>query len=185
VVLIASGPSLTKEDVEAVKGKARAVAINNSHELAHWADLLYACDLRWWQRYKPEFSGMKYCPHEGACKEFGLTYVRGVHRPGISVTPDKIHYGSNSGFQAMNLAVHLGAKRILLLGYDMGFSDGRRHWHEDHKGIGNPDKNSFRRWLLAFQEAKPQLEKLGIEVVNCSRKTALTVFRQSTIEREL
>jgi hypothetical protein len=30
-----------------------------------------------------------------------------------------LHHGQNSGYQALHLAVHFAAKRILLLGYDM------------------------------------------------------------------
>ena len=45
--IIASGPSLTKEDVDAVRG-LNVIVINTSYWLAPWADILYACDGHWW-----------------------------------------------------------------------------------------------------------------------------------------
>jgi hypothetical protein len=47
-VLVASGPSLTKEQVDHCKGKAQAIAINDSYKLAPWAQHMYACDQQWW-----------------------------------------------------------------------------------------------------------------------------------------
>jgi hypothetical protein len=42
VVCVASGHSLTKEDVEYCKGKAKVYIVNDGYKLAPWADLLYA-----------------------------------------------------------------------------------------------------------------------------------------------
>ena len=42
-----------------VQGKARVIAVNDAWRLAPWADILYACDGRWWRHHKgvPEFTG--------------------------------------------------------------------------------------------------------------------------------
>lgn len=186
VVILASGPSLTQEDAAHARGKAKVIACNNCYALAPWADMLYACDYRWWKHYRPDFYGLKVCPHPGGAKEFGLIYIKGEHKPGLSFDPQCIHYGGNSGFQAFNLAVLSGAKRIILLGFDMQpAANGRLHWHQDHRNIGNPQRNSFGRWIKAFSEAAPQLAERGISVLNCSRETALTMFERTTIEAAL
>jgi hypothetical protein len=183
VVILASGPSLTQDDANRVRGNAKSIVINNTYALAPWADMLYACDYRWWKHYRPTFYGLKVCPHEGACKEFGLIHIPGKSKPGLSLSKDCIHFGGNSGFQALNIAVLSGAKRIILLGFDMQPSrSGAMHWHQDHARIGNPQRNSFNRWLRAFHEAAPQLTKLGVEVLNCTRDTALDVFPRARVE---
>ena len=186
VVIVGSGPSLTQEDVNRVRGRAKVIVCNNTYTLAPWAHMLYACDYRWWKHYRPEFYGLKVCPHQGAAKEFGVLYIKGEHKPGLSFDPQRIHYGGNSGFQALNLAVLSGAKRVILLGFDMQpDGSGRMHWHPDHARIGNPQRNSFSRWLRAFHEAAPQLTKAGVEVLNCSRQTALDVFPRVALEDAL
>ncbi|HCZ48509.1 MAG TPA: hypothetical protein DCZ11_05850, partial [Gammaproteobacteria bacterium] len=56
--------------------------------------------------------------------------------PGLSASPLRIHQGGNSGYQALNLAVLLGAERVILLGYDMHGG----HWHGRHGGrLNNPE----------------------------------------------
>lgn len=54
VVCIATGPSLTPEQVALVErwraaGGCRAIAINDAYLYAPWADALYFADVRWWQ----------------------------------------------------------------------------------------------------------------------------------------
>ena len=51
---------------------------------------------------------------------------------GLESARDTLAHGNNSGYAAINLAVHLGAARIVLLGYDMG-NDGKvSHFHEGY-----------------------------------------------------
>ena len=60
VVVMASGPSLTKEDVEMVRkwresGEGRYVIVTNTtFQLAHWADALFFHDMKWWRQYRDE-----------------------------------------------------------------------------------------------------------------------------------
>ena len=42
--ILATGPSLTPDQAEYAKGKARVIAVNDAWRLAPWADILYACD---------------------------------------------------------------------------------------------------------------------------------------------
>src|SRR5690606_3319410 len=60
VVCIASGPSLTADDCEAVKAwraqeEGRGVIVTNTtFRLCPWADVLYALDAAWWKQYLRE-----------------------------------------------------------------------------------------------------------------------------------
>ena len=52
-VCIASGPSLTPEDVQAVKewrdaGKGKVIVVNTTFRAAPWADAMFAMDAKWW-----------------------------------------------------------------------------------------------------------------------------------------
>lgn len=86
----------------------------------------------------------------------------------------------NSGYQAINLAYHIGAKEIFLLGYDMQRTGGLNHWHPDHpKGWANG--GDYADWRKRLAELSADLTSAGVKVVNCSRETALTCFDRSTI----
>jgi hypothetical protein len=94
-----------------------------------------------------------------------------------------IHFGGNSGYQAINLAFLLGARRILLLGFDMGYGkSGKRHFFGDHPG-GMNVPSPFPDFINSFRSVAAQAPDLGLEIVNCSRETALDCFPRAPIER--
>ena len=92
----------------------------------------------------------------------------------MSLDPSAIVTGHNSGTSAINVAVHLGAQRIILLGYDMGPDDrGRRHFYDTAAVCISSPFYKFRQ--LTETMAEP-LKAAGIAVYNCSRRTALDCF---------
>jgi hypothetical protein len=96
-----------------------------------------------------------------------------------------IHFGGNSGYQAVNLAFLRGARRIVLLGYDMGAGeDGASHWHGDHPG-GLNRSLPFHVWREAFPQLAADLATEGVRVINASRRTALGCFERMTLEGAL
>lgn len=178
-VLIGGGPSLTQADVDAVRGHARVIAINDAYKLAPWADVLYAADRQWidWHDGVPSFSGPKYSiegGHTPATTRPEWAVLRNTGLVGLERAPGGLRAGFNGGYQAINLAVHLGARRILLLGYDMApADDGREHWFPDP-----PDRrrSPYEQMRSAFDTLVEPLAELGITVINCSRETALLTF---------
>lgn len=184
-VCIGSGPSLTLDDVAAVRGRARVIAINRSYEFAGWADAMYACDGKLWEWVKgaPTFHGLKYSIDPAAAKWLGVQVLRNDGPLGLCLDPTGLRTGKNSGYQALNLAVHFGAARVILLGYDMGTAtDGRSHWHPDH-----PDRqmSPYPQMIDAFVSLIEPLAAIGVTVVNCSRRTALTAFPRAPLDTEL
>jgi hypothetical protein len=113
--------------------------------------------------------------------------INHLSNEGIETDPDLVGAGTNSGHQALNIAVHLGAAKILLLGYDFRpADDGRLHHHADHREpLGNPSPGAFDRWLRLIETTAVPLARLGIDVVNCSKISAITCFRRSDIDAEL
>lgn len=185
VVCIGGGPSLVPEDVRQCRGRAKVIAINNAYLLAPWADILFAVGLytpakSWWH-YHPDaavFLGLKVTMDYRYAEQVGAKLVRrgddatGV--TGLSDRADTLNHGWNGGYAAIDLAVKLGAARILLLGYDMQPApDHTHHWHPDHPGMLPPP---YIDWLLAFDTLPKPLAALGVKVYNCSRSTALRAF---------
>lgn len=88
----------------------------------------------------------------------------------------------NSGAAAIVAAVHSGAQRIILLGYDCQRTGGKTHWHGDHpKGLGNA--GSLDKWPAQF--AKLARDLRNFDIMNCTRETALTCFPRVPLERAL
>lgn len=169
-------------------GRCKVIVINNTWEKAPWADALYACDPQWWRHYKPTFAGQKWSQCEEV-EAFGGRRVMGREGPTLSLDPSVIAFGRNSGFQAINLALHFGAGRIVLAGFDCQSTGGKAHWHADHSvdntGMHNPTETAYQPWRKAFANAARQLRELGIPCLNASRETALTCFERTTLEKAL
>lgn len=98
-----------------------------------------------------------------------------VETPGV-IASGSVNGGGNSGFQALNIAVQFGCKRIVLVGFDMRLDRGV-HWHGRHpQGLNNPSDNLLVHWRRAFHKAAGTLADLGIEVLNASPVSTLTAF---------
>ena len=178
VVCIGGGPSLRALDLELCREAGlRAIAINDAFKLASWADVLYAADRAWIDAHDgvPSFAGSKFsiASHDTVQRP-DWTVLRNTGFEGLELDASGLRTGFNSGYQGVGLAVHLGATRILLLGYDMApAEDGREHWFTD-----GPDRkmSPYVQMRQAFNGLVEPLEALGVEVLNCSRRTVLTAF---------
>jgi hypothetical protein len=154
-----------------------------------WADVLYACDASWWIHYFAEAAGVMGPAEMWTCAarardQFHLNYIFGSPMKGLSKRTDQIHTGYNSGYQAIGLAYLWGAKRIRLLGFDMMRSGGKTHWHGDHpKQLGNGGR--FHDWCKQMAPLAADAKEAGVEIINCSRKTALTCFPRLSIQEAL
>ena len=87
-----------------------------------------------------------------------------------------LRMGRNGGFQAINLAVHLGAARIILLGYDMQLVDGENHWIGAEPRHPHQPPEPFDLFISAFDTIVDPLKELKIEVINCTIGSALKAF---------
>lgn len=184
-ICLAGGPSLTAEDVCSVYGRGRVIAVNDAYRIAHWADVLYACDAKWWEWHKgvPSFPRLKYTLDQNATRWPGVQQLRNMGPVGLELDPTGLRAGQNSGYQAINLAVHLGAARIILLGYDLSVSpDGRTHWFGDHP---DPIPSPYEGMRQCFATLPEPLAAAGVEVLNCSRRTHLSAFPIVSLEDAL
>ena len=202
VAILASGPSLTREQADAARGKCRVIAVNNQGidtvdsitkelvpAMAPWADVLFAADLKWWKNYADralKFEGLKVTiVHRRSFPEvFSLEQSQQVKV--FDPRPTHLVSGGNSGYMAMHLAAHFGVKRMLLCGFDMKDGrKGRKHWFGSHPGRLNTGRPKYQYWIRAFDRLAVRLKEMNIEVVNCSTETALRCFKRNTIQAAL
>ena len=186
VAIFAGGPSLTAEDVTYCRDKVDAsICVNNSYKLAPWASALYAADGRWWSWHRgaPSFAGLKYSLSQSAGKWPGVQVLKNSGSSGLELEPFGLKNGRNGGYQAINLAVHFGAKRIILLGFDMQRGPkGQEHWHGDHP---NRSRSPYALFLKYFQFLVNPLADLGVDVINCSPVSALETFPKADLRATL
>jgi hypothetical protein len=191
VAIIASGPSAKSAGVALLNGRMRVIAIKKNIEIAPFADVVYGCDGPWWRSVRglPDFKGLKLAYDEGVCSEFGLQRVEIPDKKSNDLLlgeVGKVGAAGNSGFQALNLAVQFGAKRILLVGFEASIRSGD-HWYgrNNWSGANNPDDRLCARWCRAMDDAADVLEGLGIEVINTAPFSQIRKFKKMSIEQAL
>lgn len=190
VVVVASGPSLTDEDIRTVKkflqaGKIHVIVINDNWQLIPYADVLYAADHRWWTSYYAKvvtyFMGESWtCDSRIADHYAGVNYIPSVVGAGLPETKDFIKVGATSTTQAIELAYIWGARVIALLGLDCQPTGGRKHWFGNHPPSLD-EVLPFQRWMEELGILAKELTAEGIDVHNCSRETALTCFQRTDL----
>lgn len=162
--VLATGPSMSQEIADRVRGVCRCVAVSDAWRLAPWADALVANDHAWWKNHPdalqfrgPKFAGC-YTPIDGVTR---LPYIGGFTT------------ATNSGLQGMRVAEMMGAKRILLLGFDMHGS----HFFGPHPApLTNTSPDRFKKLIKQFDHWK------GCEVVNLTPGSAIPHFAMGSLD---
>lgn len=104
--------------------------------------------------------------------------MKGQNGKGLNLNVGQVNTGQNSGYQAINLAYHFGASKIILLGYDMKKQGDKAHFFGDHpKGLTNAE--GVEKWKAHFPALAKDLNREGVEVLNCTIDTALSCFNKA------
>jgi hypothetical protein len=155
--------------------------------------MVYGCDPAWWKHRLglPKYQGLKVTWAGSNLSDYpDIRTVRIPKAKGTGFADEMlfdevgtIGAGGNSGFQAINLAVQLGAARILLIGFDMSDAAGV-HWYgrNNWSQANNPDPDCFKRWTGSLLRAVPVLKARGVEVIDCSLQGALHCFPKVALE---
>jgi hypothetical protein len=187
--IVGGGPSLKKFNWNLLDGKF-VIAINRAYEVLPRAQIVYFTDKDWWEQHKQNLLN-----HKGKKIKGSLTRSRANHPEveeytlsgptGLDTSERCLKHGHNSTHAAINLAaVHLGFKKIYLLGADMGWGEKNNkttsHWHTGHKRT-DPESvyNKMREALATIVDP---LKKMGVEVININNKPTLPFFRTASFE---
>lgn len=167
--ILATGPSMSQAVADSVRGRCRVVVISDAWRLFPGADVLVSADKAWWD-HNPEalrFPGKKY----GAMPEFNA--VAGVERFRVSG-------GTNSGLLGLMVAVHLGATKVLLCGFDL-HSPGEHFFGRHPKPLKSTTADRMTVFRRQFMTFRPQ----GVEIINCTPGSELKVYPMGRLEDEL
>lgn len=168
-VVIASGPSLRRDDCDLLRGIGPTIAVSDAVRFVPWADYLFACDSVWWRHYGPKYAWFK---GERMSSSYGHEGIR-RYRP-------KGRTGGNGGHISLKYAVQQGgAMNVALLGFDHQHTNGKAHFFGDHprnEKIKMANAPHTHHWVSRMNATAKELKRDGINVVNLSRETALRCF---------
>lgn len=188
IYVVAGGPSLINFDWPKLDDK-RVIVVNRAFQKLPNAEVVYFSDVRFFNMYETELlkhdatliSGSRL--DHASVEKYSLTGIKG-----LDLTPGCLRSGNNSGYAAINLAVHKFAKRIILLGFDMKFSNDHHHWHDGYHMKGNQlveRERKFSKMIPYFKYLVEPLNDLGIEIINACPDSALEAFPKATINEIL
>lgn len=188
-VCIASGPSLVQEDVDRIPSNVKVIAVNDAVRIVPRADVLYSSDAAWWMKAikrkvaPADVLWMSIKQHRRASAlgfpDPRIVMFHNSGESGFDPDPRTLRTMDNSGGCAIQVAAKFGATRIVLLGYDMSLSkDQYKHFHDENRSSGSPYAK-FRSLIGTLVEP---LKSRGIDVINCSRRTALKCFPTMDLE---
>ena len=186
VFIIGGGPSLYKFDFNLLRNK-NTLAINKAVQTCPWADILYWTDSRVYSWLKTDinnFKGDKY-----TIKPFNtppeVNVLKNTGTEGLELDPIGIRHGNNSGYAAINLAYHLGVKRIILLGYDMGNMGTQSHYHNGYPVNMTMNETYESKMLPTFKSLVEPLKKNDVEIINANPISKIKCFTKMSLEKAL
>jgi hypothetical protein len=120
----------------------------------------------------------------------GINLVKCIKKKGLCKEPDRICFNSSSGGAAIDLVAHMGAKRILLVGYDMQATGGRRSWYEEafegtDLGWQKNKPQMYRHFLRAMECIAKDAAAMDVEILDTAKGGAMKLFPKVKLEDEL
>ena len=187
IYIIGGGPSLKNFNFQQLQGR-RTIAINKAVIYHDSADVLYWTDGRFYTWFKNEvdsYKGLKFSLKPGSQYTHDIQILRKGKPYGLEEDPQTLAHGFNSGYAAINLAYHLGAKRIILLGFDMTNDGDETHFHDGYPTRAAGNKIYTDKFLPGFKQLNSEIKSKGIHILNASPYSKLNIFPKITIEQAL
>lgn len=173
------------------------IGINVAYMIGNWIDMVFFGDVGFFLKHQEglaKFPGLRVSCHPNTAKvNWVKTLLRDKNHPrGISSSPSMVSWNGNSGAAAISLAVHAGAARVILLGFDMKLDQQKnQHWHNVY-GRNNRDISPkrlkslpFERHLRGFAEIQKDAKRMGVEIINCCPDSAISEFKKFTLKQLL
>lgn len=175
------------------------IGINVAYLIGDWIDMVFFGDVGFFLKHEQklaEFPGMKVSCHPRADRYEWIKYTPkdNSHPRGISDNPKMVSWNSNSGAAAISIAANAGARRIILLGFDMKLDgDNKQHWHDLYGKIANQNKKDlkrhnrtpFERHLRGFEDINKDARRRGIEIINACPDSAIKQFPKMSLKELL
>ncbi len=168
------------------------IGVNGAFQLGSWVPVCAFMDILWYEEYEKkllsEFSGLRVTTNISVMEK---TYIKGkkhiqYFEPernkiyGISELEGQCAQNGNSGAFAINVAYHLGAKRIYLFGFDMNLTNGASHFHGEYRDTWS--ETIINTHLRCFPEIARDAKQLGIQIFNVNPDSQINSFPKITLD---
>lgn len=172
--IIGGGPSIARLKTELLQNE-NLIVINNAYKLFPNASFCFFHDEQWFKQHERKlletFRGRIVTHHNKFEKADKVLYLQRGSNHRLARNPKTLNHGNNSGHGALNLAVHLGASPIYLLGYDMRVVQNRHNYHKAHTREMKHD--IYKKYIEAMGSIElPE----GVTVYNATPDSALPTF---------
>lgn len=189
VYVIGGGASLSALDPDMLRDQ-QVVVVNEQYRLFPWAVAHFAGDAKWWAENGAElrsaYGGYAATsePRRKPERQWGdFGEERWIHTSvagplpgsGIDVNADCLR-GSCSGHQAINLAYQLGARTVILLGFDAAPVNGQWHWYQDSNVPGATQADYSFRYNPEMEALAAEAPHVGLTIFNATPASALRCF---------
>ena len=167
------------------------IGVNKAYEMGDWMDILFFGDDSFFVNFRKEilsFPGLVVTCADKYINSYFLKQLRRdkKHRFGITNKTDSISWNLNSGAAAINLAIHLGCKKIILLGFDMKLDEEEnQHWHKYYTSVLKTVSGAFNAQSRGFPLIASQAAKKGVKIVNANPDSAIECFEKMNIKNAI
>jgi hypothetical protein len=207
--IIATGPSLTMEDVEMLKNEYTFAvnsmvnvmekmsyiptfyAIQDGFAYERLRDKIKATTLNYafiadWKMKKEYFSDKEWIQYPLTAWDYFNAYPEASFEDKVSFSDDafkRVYDGFSITYSALQLAVYMGFKEIYLLGSDCNYEKGVKNFAEyrDEKHM-NACVSNGERMIRAFEVAAKWAEAHDVKIYNATRGGMLEAFERVTLE---
>jgi len=185
IYIVGGGPSLKDFDFSSLKDKI-TIVVNKSFRHVPNPNAMYWSDTRlygWFQEEIDAMNCLKVTNKPFPANAPGVTNLLNTGKHGLERDPRCIRDGGNSGYAAINLAYHLGAKKIVLLGFDMKVDKSLSHYHGGYNQLTKiPDDALYKRLMLpSFDTIAQDLAQAKVKVYNANLQSAIECFPKITL----
>jgi len=193
--ILGGGPSLMDVDLTPIHDRC-VIGVNNAFFLGDWVDICWFGDLKWYRWHKEKLKSLSHRIIAHCNKRDDMQKIPWLHsmrreKPqGIETRPGCISWNECSGLSAINLAYHLGANPIVLLGFDMRVIGNKKNYHDEHVKMGDPltAEKAGERYKIYLKQCQPienDAQKLGVKIINCTPGSAIEVWPIMSLQKYL
>ena len=172
------------------------IGINVAYQIGDWIDMVFFGDGGFFLKYQHKLAEFPKLRVSCSPKTKDVSWVKylsrdGSHSRGITSNPKAVSWNGNSGAAAISIAANAGARRIILLGFDMKVNDrADQHWHDLYgrgavKDERRARKMPFHKHVRGFPAIADDAKRRNIEILNASPDSAIECFRKVTVEELL
>lgn len=187
--IIAGGPSVPRLKIFLSTLRGKVIAIKDAAFLQPTADLWFYAGRSFhqerpdvWAAYRGQMRVKRTVDRKGVPEGVLQVHRSGAGKDGLNGFQEdpQLIGGFCCGGSALNLAVHLGAREVVLVGYDLT----GHHWNARHP-YPAAKTSEHRRHRLSIDAMASPIARRGVKVWNTSAMSTLQEFEYADLDNFL